>query len=89
MKQKKTAGGTKDDGRQKEVDEDGGEYWFRLGIGIGFGVGFLGVISLLVLCGFWRRAYFWFFQEYIWYKILDCFIKFKYVMGISPPTRLA
>ena len=80
---------TKDDERQKEGDEDEKEYWFRLGIVVGFVVGFLGVISPLMFCRFWRHTYFWFFQEYIWYKILDCFIKFKYLMGISTPTHLA
>ncbi|XP_062073798.1 receptor-like protein EIX1 [Humulus lupulus] len=56
------------------------EYWFRLGIGMGFGVSFVGVIAPLLVCGFWRRAYFWFFQHYLWYKILDCFTKVKYML---------
>ncbi|KAM6586406.1 hypothetical protein CsatA_009011 [Cannabis sativa] len=60
---------------QREDDE----YWFRLGIGMGFGVSFLGVIVPLVVCGFWRRAYFWFFEEYLWNKFVDYFIKIKYM----------
>ncbi|GMN62350.1 hypothetical protein TIFTF001_031418 [Ficus carica] len=55
-------------------EDDDEEYWFRLGIAMGFGVGFLGVVSPLLFCRFWREAYFWFIQEYLWYNILDCFI---------------
>lgn len=69
--------GTIDDEGQKEGDGDEEEYWFRLGIAVGFAVGFLGVISPLVFYGYYRRVYFWFFQEYLWYKILDCYIEFK------------
>lgn len=58
-------------------EDDDEEYWFRLGIAMGFGVGFLGVVSPLLFCRFWREAYYWFIQEYLWYKILDCFIKIK------------
>ncbi|KAM6586405.1 hypothetical protein CsatA_009010 [Cannabis sativa] len=54
------------------------EYWLRLGIEMGFGVNFVGVIGPLLVCGFWRRAYFWFFEEYLWYKLVDLFIKVKY-----------
>ncbi|XP_062118322.1 receptor-like protein EIX2 [Humulus lupulus] len=63
--------------REEKADQD---YWFRLGISVGFGVGFLGVICPLLFCRIWRIAYFWFFQEYLWYKILDCFIKIKYTL---------
>ncbi|PON96925.1 LRR domain containing protein [Trema orientale] len=72
-----TTGGDAD-GEEEAEEED--EYWFRLGVAVGFGVGFLGIIGPLVFCRFWRRAYFWFIQEYIWYKILDCFIKLKYML---------
>ena len=61
----------------EESESEDEEFWFRLGIGMGFGVGFVGVIAPLLMCGFWRHAYFWFFQEYLWYNILDCCIKFK------------
>ncbi|XP_030501273.2 receptor-like protein EIX1 [Cannabis sativa] len=65
----------------KEDDDDEEEkYWFRLGIAVGFGVGFVGVIGPLLVCGFWRRAYFWFFNEYMWYKIEDWFFKVRYIM---------
>ncbi|PON62451.1 LRR domain containing protein [Trema orientale] len=70
--------GTEHDGAERASDEE--EYWFRLGIGMGFVVGFLGVIAPLLVCGFWRRAYFWFIQEYLWYNILDYYVKFKYMM---------
>ncbi|PON63060.1 LOW QUALITY PROTEIN: LRR domain containing protein [Trema orientale] len=60
--------------------EEEEEYWFRLGVGVGFMVGFLGVIAPLLFSRIWRRAYFWFFQEYLWYKILDSFTKFKYIL---------
>ncbi|XP_062094846.1 receptor-like protein EIX2 [Humulus lupulus] len=61
-------------------DDEEEKYWFRLGIVVGFGVGFAGVIVPLLVCGIWRRAYFWFFNEYMWYKIMDCFIKVKYML---------
>ncbi|XP_062073703.1 receptor-like protein EIX2 [Humulus lupulus] len=63
-----------EDGERKDD-----EYWFRLGIGMGFGVSFVGVIGPLLVCGFWRRAYFWFFEEYVWYKFVDYCIKIKYM----------
>lgn len=55
---------------QEEGDGDGEEYWFRLGMAVGFVVGFLGVISPLVFYGYYRRVYFWFLEEYLWFKIL-------------------
>ena len=67
------------DGEDGETDEDDEEYWFRLGIAMGFGVSCAGVIAPLLFFGFWRRAYFWFFEEYIWHKILDCILRFKYL----------
>ncbi|EXB29186.1 Phytosulfokine receptor 1 [Morus notabilis] len=76
--QNTTPAGTEDE--RKESDEDEEEYWFRLGIAVGFAVGFLGVISPLLFYGYYRRAYFWFFEEYLWYKILDCYIKFKLML---------
>ncbi|PON60417.1 Leucine-rich repeat domain containing protein, partial [Parasponia andersonii] len=75
------ATGTEHDGAERASDED--EYWFRLGIGMGFGVGFLGVITPLLVCTFWRRAYFWFIQEYLWYNILDRYIEVKYMIRNS------
>ncbi|EXB29183.1 Receptor-like protein 12 [Morus notabilis] len=71
-----------EDTEDEEGDKDEEEYWFRLGVAVGFSVGFLGVISPLVFYRFYRRAYYWFFQEYLWYKILDCYIKFKRVVRI-------
>ncbi|GMN44212.1 hypothetical protein TIFTF001_013403 [Ficus carica] len=68
---------TEDEKGQRDGDGDEEEYWFRLGIAVGFAVGFLGVISPLVFYGYYRRVYFWFLEEYVWYKILDCYIKFK------------
>ncbi|KAF4380264.1 hypothetical protein F8388_024557 [Cannabis sativa] len=70
----------KDAGDTTEEDNEEEKYWFRLGIAVGFGVGFVGVIGPLLACGFWRRAYFWFFNEYMWYKIEDCFFKVRYMM---------
>ncbi|KAF4398958.1 hypothetical protein G4B88_023552 [Cannabis sativa] len=67
----------KDASDTTEEDNEEEKYWFRLGIAVGFGVGFVGVIGPLLACGFWRRAYFWFFNEYMWYKIEDCFFKLK------------
>ncbi|PON63058.1 Leucine-rich repeat domain containing protein [Trema orientale] len=69
-----------EDGEGEREEEEGEEYWFHLGIAVGFGVGFLGVIAPLLFCRIWRHAYFWFFQQYLWYKILDCFIKFRYIL---------
>ncbi|XP_062120030.1 receptor-like protein EIX2 [Humulus lupulus] len=60
------------------TEDEEEKYWFRLGIAVGFGVGFAGVIGPLLACGLWRRAYFWFFNEYMWYKIEDCFIRVRY-----------
>ena len=62
----------------KEEEEE--KYWFRLGIAVGFLVGFLGVNGPLLFSRIWRQAYFWFFQDFLWYKILDCFIKFKRIL---------
>ncbi|XP_062076601.1 receptor-like protein EIX2 [Humulus lupulus] len=56
------------------------KYWFRLGIAMGFGVGFVGIVGPLLVCSFWRRAYYWFFNEYMWYKIDDCFIKVRLML---------
>ncbi|KAL5549642.1 hypothetical protein UlMin_004873 [Ulmus minor] len=53
------------------------EYWFRLGIVMGFVVGFLGIIAPLLVCRVWRRAYYWFWQDYMSFKILGWFIDFK------------
>lgn len=55
-----------------EGDEE--EYWFHLGIAVGFAVGFLGIISPLLLSRTWRKAFFW-FVENKWNKIsiLDCY----------------
>lgn len=61
-----------DDKNSTNVDtENGGEdddeeYWFRLSIAMGFEVGFLGVVSPMLFCRFWREAYYWFIQEYLW-----------------------
>lgn len=64
-------------------DEDAGEeeveYWFRLGIAVGFAVGFLGIICPLAFCRVWRHAYFWFVQH-MWYKISDCIFNFRYMV---------
>ena len=73
---KKTPAGVEDEG-EEEDDGDEEEYWFHLGVAVGFAVGFLGVISPLVFYGYYRRVYFWVFKEYLWNKILDCCIKFK------------
>uniref|UniRef100_A0A803PKQ2 Leucine-rich repeat-containing N-terminal plant-type domain-containing protein n=1 Tax=Cannabis sativa TaxID=3483 RepID=A0A803PKQ2_CANSA len=70
---------THSDASNEDGEREDDEYWFRLGIGMGFGVSFLGVIVLLVVCGFWRRDYFWFFEEYLWNKFMDHFIKIKYI----------
>ncbi|KAL5549636.1 hypothetical protein UlMin_004867 [Ulmus minor] len=53
------------------------EYWFRLGIAMGFVVGFLGIIAPLLACRIWRRAYYWFWQDYMLFKIIGWFINFK------------
>ena len=62
------------------AEDEEEKYWFGLGIAVGFGVGFVGVIGPLLVCGVWRRAYFWFFNEYMRYKIEDCFIKVRYML---------
>ncbi|XP_062076066.1 receptor-like protein EIX2 [Humulus lupulus] len=67
------------DASTEDGERQDDEYWFRLGIGMGFGVSFGGVIVPLLVCGFWRRAYFWFFEEYLWYKFVDYFMKVKYM----------
>ncbi|PON63059.1 LRR domain containing protein, partial [Trema orientale] len=67
-----------EDGEREEEEE---EYWFRMGIAVGFVMGFMAVIAPLFYSRFWRRVYFWFFEDYLWYKILDCFIKFKYIIS--------
>ncbi|XP_060972102.1 receptor-like protein EIX2 [Cannabis sativa] len=66
-------------GSEEDGEREDDEYWFRLGIGMGFGVSFLGVIVSLVVCGFWRRAYFWYFEEYLCNKFVDYFIKINYM----------
>ena len=58
------------------------EYWFRLGIAMGFVVGFLGIIAPLLVCRIWRRAYYWFWQDYIFFKIVAWFIDFKNMLRI-------
>ncbi|KAF4380266.1 hypothetical protein F8388_024559 [Cannabis sativa] len=70
---------THPDASNDDGEREDDEYWFRLGIGMGFGVSFLSLLVPLVVCGFWRRAYFWFFEEYLWNKILDYLIKIKYI----------
>ncbi|PON33858.1 LRR domain containing protein, partial [Parasponia andersonii] len=67
-------------GERKEEEEEEELYWFPLGVGVGFVVGFLGVIAPLLFSRIWRSAYFWFFQEYLWNKILDSFTKFKHIL---------
>ncbi|XP_062073707.1 receptor-like protein EIX2 [Humulus lupulus] len=64
--------------KDASTEDEEEKYWFRLGIVVGFGVGFAGVIGPMLACGFWRRAYSWFFNEYMWYKIEDCFIRVRY-----------
>ncbi|PON62450.1 LOW QUALITY PROTEIN: LRR domain containing protein [Trema orientale] len=66
-------------GTEQGGGKDEEEYWFRLGIAVGFVVGFLGIISPLLLYRTWRHAYFWFVEQ-MWYKILDCFGSFKYLV---------
>ncbi|EXC35839.1 Receptor-like protein 12 [Morus notabilis] len=55
--------------------EDGGEWfdmsWLRMGIGVGFAVGFCGVCGNLLLNASWRLAYF---------RLLDNFGDFLYVI---------
>ncbi|KAL5549699.1 hypothetical protein UlMin_004930 [Ulmus minor] len=58
------------------------EYWFRLGIVMGFVVGFVGIIVPLLVCRIWRRAYYWFWQDYMWFKIVGWFIDFKNMLRI-------
>ena len=58
------------------------EYWFRLGIAMGFVVGFLGIIAPLLVCRIWKRAYYWFWQDYMLFKIVGWFIDFKNMLRI-------
>ncbi|KAL5549641.1 hypothetical protein UlMin_004872 [Ulmus minor] len=58
------------------------EYWFRLCIAMGFVVGFLGIIAPLLTCRIWRHAYYWFWQDYMLFKIVGWFINFKNMLRI-------
>ncbi|PON55576.1 Leucine-rich repeat domain containing protein [Parasponia andersonii] len=74
-------GDEKGGGMQNEEEDfgKGEEYWFRLGIAMGFAVGFLGVICPLIFFGAWRLAYFWFVDK-TRVKISDFFFNFKYML---------
>lgn len=74
--QKKTPPANEDDARDSGEEV---EYWFRLGIAVGFAVGFFGIISPLIFCRVWRHAYFWFVQH-MWEKISDCIFNFRYMV---------
>ncbi|KAL5549660.1 hypothetical protein UlMin_004891 [Ulmus minor] len=58
------------------------EYWFHLGIAMGFVVGFLGIIVPLLVCRIWRRGYYWFWEDYMLFKIVGWFIDFKNILRI-------
>ncbi|KAL5549666.1 hypothetical protein UlMin_004897 [Ulmus minor] len=58
------------------------KYWFRVGIAMGFVVGFLGIIAPLLVCKIWRRAYYWFWQDYMMFMIVGWFIDFKNMLRI-------
>ncbi|GMN51069.1 hypothetical protein TIFTF001_020229 [Ficus carica] len=63
--------------RGGEDDEE--EFWFRLGIAMGFVVGFFGVIAPLLFYKTWRLFYFWCLKN-MWHKISDCCFDLKYMV---------
>ncbi|KAL5549663.1 hypothetical protein UlMin_004894 [Ulmus minor] len=73
---------THKDTKHGEGLSDEEEYWFRLGIAMGFVVGFLGIIAPLLVCRIWRHAYYWFWQDYMLFKIVGWFIDFKNILRI-------
>ena len=70
--------GTKNKGGRLNDEGD----WFRLGVATGFVVGFLGVIAPLLIYIPWRHAYFYFWENYMWFKIVDCYIHLKNMLHI-------
>ncbi|GMN68010.1 hypothetical protein TIFTF001_037071 [Ficus carica] len=69
--------------------EDGGEWcdmsWFRMGIGVGFAVGFFGVCGNLLLITSWRLAYFQFLNnlgDWLYVRFVVNWAKLKRMFSI-------